>query len=83
MVSIWTPCGFHVDTMWLPHGHHMVSRWTPYDFYVDTMGGWKPQSNQRRMVTKESPWEGGKNAWQPWEGGNHGITTVRGHHKEW
>ena len=60
---MWTQCGYHMDTTWFPGGHHMVSRWTPHGFYVDTMGGWKPQSNHRRMVTMESPWEGGNNAW--------------------
>ena len=37
-----TPCGFctHVDTMWLPHWHHMVSQWIPPGFHVDTI--WFP-----------------------------------------
>ena len=37
MVSMWTPCGFYLDTTLLPHGHHMVSMWIPCDFHVHSM----------------------------------------------
>ena len=37
LVSMWTPCVFHVDTTRLQCGHHMVSRWTLHGFHVDTI----------------------------------------------
>ena len=48
MVSILTPCGFHVDTTWLSHEHHMVSRWIPHD--MDTM--WCPGNHMVSMWTQ-------------------------------
>ena len=43
VVSMWTQCGYYVDTMWFPGRHHMVFKWTPHGFHVDTM--WFPGGN--------------------------------------
>ena len=43
MISIWKPCGFHVDITRLPHGHHVISRLKSFDVNVETM--WYPCGN--------------------------------------
>ena len=51
MVSMWTSCGFHVDTMWFPHGHHVVSMWMQCGYYMGT--AWFPDGHH--VVSMSTP----------------------------
>ena len=59
LVSTWTPCGlhmdtmcFHVDTTWLQCGHHIISRWTPHGLHVDTHHFHSLHMRSRSMETR-------------------------------
>ena len=60
MVSMWTPHGFYMDSMWLLCGHNIVTTWTPHGSQANTI--WFPCGYNVHTIS--------------FPGGHHNVSNV-------